>query len=233
MSAADLQTPDGKTPQDAFDTEDLSVTEIETKFRAWAARRDAEYHRLLDNAQQVMRATRGWWSVGTEREWLATCAAALEAQRTGRHVIEQLGAENQLDPKLMAHLWAFREGLIADTGAETTGELALIDMAVVAFANVLRVQGWIGNWCLHIEREAFGQKSLRAEFRDRHGHAGDSIRGLPVEQYVGRIADDLLPLVERFHRMMREALQSIQQLRSNAAAKVERESSVALVVVIR
>lgn len=222
MSAQDQLSADGKTPQDAFDTRGLTEAEVEQKFKAWCAEREAEYKRLLNSAVQSYKACNSWWGVRTEADWLDACSQALEAQRSGRHVIEQLGAERLLDPKLMAHLWALREDLVADTGADSAGELALIDLAIVAYANVLRVQGWVGNWSLHVEREGFGQKGLRADFKDRYGTEGTRINGLTVERYVGRIADELLPLVERFHRMVREALRTLRELRTAPSARVER-----------
>lgn len=228
MTDTDLPTADEITDVSTSDTSELTEAEAERRFREWEKQRDAEYRRLLDDARQVVRATRGWFGSDRDQKWLDACAKALEAQRSGRHIIEQLGAERHIDPKLMANLWAFREGLIADTGAGTAGELALVDLAVVAYANVLRVQGWVGNWSLHAEREAFGQMGLGAEFEERYGPAGERIRGLAVEQYVARISDDLLPLVERFHRMVHEALRTLRELRPVPSARVERSRPMAI-----
>lgn len=232
MDEKDLLSPDNKTPQDVFDTGGLTEDEVERKFKAWCADREREYERLRSSAVQSFRACNSWWGVRTEADWLDACAKALEANRSGRHLIEQMGAERLLDPKQMAHLWGFREDLVADTGAESAGELALVDMAVVAYANVLRVQGWIGNWSLNVEREAFGQKGLRADFKDRYGMEGERINGLRVEQYVGRIADELLPLVERFHRMAREAIRALRESRTAPSVRVERSRPPALTVKI-
>jgi len=54
----------------------------------------------------------------------------------------------------------------------------LIDRAVSAYQEFVRVTGWIGNLAIHIEREFFGLDAPRAEF---HGRA---IRGLTVEQHL-------------------------------------------------
>jgi hypothetical protein len=43
--------------------------------------------------------------------------------------------------------------------------MVLIDMAVTAFANAMRIQSMVGNTALIIEGEMFGQPTLRAKCR--------------------------------------------------------------------
>jgi hypothetical protein len=40
----------------------------------------------------------------------------------------------------------------------------LIDRAVSAYQDFIRVTGWIGNLSIHIEREFFGRDAPKAEF---------------------------------------------------------------------
>jgi len=47
--------------------------------------------------------------------------------------------------------------------------MMLVDMAVLAYYNVLRVQGWVGNMALHVEHEFFGQASPAAKFGQQYG----------------------------------------------------------------
>jgi hypothetical protein len=42
----------------------------------------------------------------------------------------------------------------------------MADSAIIAYCNMLRVQGWIGNLCLVVERDLFGQAPLN----ELHGH---------------------------------------------------------------
>ena len=72
------------------------------------------YEQRRREAQAVARAMEGWPAVkgtgkGTGAEaWADTCAEARERYRTGRFLIERLGAERYLDPVLMATLWGLR-----------------------------------------------------------------------------------------------------------------------------
>ena len=98
-----------------------------------------------------MRAMQCWSGIGTVEAWQAACEAAPKRYESGRFLFECLGIQRVLDPKLMATLWQLRKGLIAEYGAESPGMTMAIDLAVMAYANALRVQGWIGDLGLSIE----------------------------------------------------------------------------------
>jgi hypothetical protein len=123
-------------------------------------------------------------------------------------LLERLGAQRHLDPKLMATLGSLRQTIIAEWGI-TTAEMMLLDHALLGYYNALRVQGWIGDLSLHIEREFFGQDAL-AEDGQR------PVRGrgrLSVEADVRRLGEQLLPLSDRANRMLIRNLKAIKELR--------------------
>ncbi len=79
-------------------------------------------------------------------------------------------------------LLAIRRGLIEETNATSTDELVLIDMAVVAYANAMRLQAMIGNTALILESEMFGQPTLRAKWKSAYGgrrRRSRALRSLP------------------------------------------------------
>ena len=92
----------------------------------------------------------------------------------------------------------------------------LIDRAVSAYQEFVRVTGWIGNLAIHIEREFFGLDAPRAEFHGR------TIRGLTVEQHLKHLREGLLPVAERCGRVMREALAALDALSAGPSRAVER-----------
>lgn len=126
-----------------------------------------------------------------------------------------MGAENTVDQDLAVVLLDLRRRLREEYG---TGPAAimLIDRAVSAYQEFVRVTGWIGNLAIHIEREFFGLDAPRAEF---HGRA---IRGLTVEQHLAHLREGLLPLAERCGRVMREALSALESVRAGPSEAVER-----------
>jgi hypothetical protein len=126
-----------------------------------------------------------------------------------------MGAENIVDQDLAVVLLDLRRQLREEYG---TGPAAimLIDRAVSAYQDFIRVNGWIGNLSIHIEREFFGRDAPKAEFQGR------SIRGLTVEQHLKHLREGLLPLAERCGRVMREALGALEALREVPSEVVER-----------
>ena len=104
----------------------------------------------------------------------------------------------------------------------------LIDQAVVAYQNFLRVTGWTGNTALMVEAEFFGQDRPSAQFRDRYGDDGRSIRGLTVEQHIARLGEELMPLAERFGRIMRDTVAALEGLRTVADQSVERSTPIVI-----
>jgi hypothetical protein len=79
---------------------------------------------------------------------------------SGRFLLQQLGAERLLEPELMATLAQLRQELLTGIQKPTAADTMTADMAIIAYRNALRVQGWIGNLCLAVERELFGQAPL-------------------------------------------------------------------------
>jgi hypothetical protein len=98
----------------------------------------------------------------------------------------------------------------------------LVDMAVIAFANAMRVQSVIGNTALILESEMFCQPTLRAKWRTEYGGRPEDIRGLAVEEHVKRLGEMLLPMAERFHRMAEGAVEALRRQRQAPAVEVER-----------
>jgi hypothetical protein len=74
----------------------------------------------------------------------------------------------------------------------------MVDTAVVAYYNFMQVQGWIGNMALVVERDLFSQNSL--------GEMQWSDCGERLREKLRRLGEDLLPLLDRVHKMMARSL---------------------------
>ena len=72
---------------------------------------------------------------------------------------------------------ADRAGMGAFIGHHHLPVLMLIDRAVAACQDFIRVTGWVGNLVIHIEHEFFGLSGPSAQFRDRYGREARAIRG--------------------------------------------------------
>jgi hypothetical protein len=162
----------------------------------------------------------GWARVETAEQWRETVHRAAEGLDDGSSLIDRLGAERHLDPDLMALLLVLRRGLIDEQGATGAAELMLVDCAVISYYHHLRINGWVGNLAALIEAEFFGKEGPSATFRDRYGRGSHRIDGLRVEDHVGRIGEQLLPLLDRSNRMLIRNLKALRALREGPAPGV-------------
>jgi hypothetical protein len=97
-----------------------------------------------------------------------------------------------------------------------------IDRAVAAYQDFVQVEGWAGNLAIHIEHEFFGIQGPSATFKDRYGREGRSVRGLSVEEHLVRLRENLLPLAERYGRVLSSALASLDAVRLAPSQAIER-----------
>jgi hypothetical protein len=104
----------------------------------------------------------------------------------------------------MATLVQLRRDLLADIEKPTAVDTMSADVAIMAYRNLLRVQGWIGSLCLTVERELFGQTPLN----EIHG----SIVGKELEKNLRSLEEHVL-LLERCHRMMARSFAHLEARR--------------------
>ena len=131
--------------------------------REWASIVQA----LEDDSMAVFRAMRRFRSEG-EPERVERVLTSFEE---GRFLIDRMGAECAVDQDLAVVLLDLRHRLQAEYG-NGPAAIMLIDRAVSAYHDFVRVTGWIGNLSIHIEHEFFGRDGPSAEFRDRWGKDG-------------------------------------------------------------
>jgi hypothetical protein len=155
-----------------------------------------------------MRAMQGWDRLRSPEEWHQMGVEAREHYRSGRFVIERLGAERFLEPQLMATLWQLRQSLMEESGTASPAMTMVIDLAVMTYSNALRIQGWIEDLALVIERECFAEEALKVKLRQQYGR---QVEGFAVEDALQRLKEQLLPLCERVNRPLLQNLQALQR----------------------
>ncbi len=188
-----------------------------TRLQGWQDERDRRYQGVKGRARAIARAMVGWETLDGEAGWAETLAAAQADYAAGTFLIERLGAERFLDPPLMAVLLTIRQQLIEDTAAQGMQELLLVDLAVLSYYNVLRIQGWVGNAAMWLEHEFFGQPTPSAAFERRYGRQPT---GLAVEERVQRLTEQFLPLLDRANRMLIKNLTALRELKHGPAPAV-------------
>jgi hypothetical protein len=191
--------------------------DLKAEFHAARQADQARVKQLRWNARAVMRAMQGWGQLRSAEEWQTACDDARERYQSGRFLIERLGAERHLDPTMMATLWQLRQGLLDEYGAESPAMTMVIDLAVMTYANVLRVQGWIGDLALVIEHELFAEDSLKVKLRQQFGMQVD---GFAVEEHLQRLREQLLPVWERANQQLIRNLEALRRPQRGASPTV-------------
>src|SRR5262249_54566175 len=150
-----------------------------------------QFQRLKDEAHALFGMVDGRPGITSPRKWAELLDRAGDEIGNGRFIVRDLGAERYLDALTVAGLITLRQNRIAEIESPTTADIMMIDTAVVAYYNMIRVQGWIGNAALVFESELFGGKPLN----ELHGEiTGDRLR-----EQLERLAEVMLPIQDRCH----------------------------------
>ena len=188
---------------------------------------DAINQALRDDAMSVTRGIGRWHRREGDRE--QHTERVLSRYASGSFLIDRLGAIGVVDQDLVVVLLDLRRQLIVEYG-NSPATMMLIDRAVAAYQDFIRIAGWTGNAALMVEHEFFGVDRPSANVLDRYGRETREIRGVSVEEHINRLSQDLIPLAERCARTMREALAALEMLRSVPSPAVERSRSIEISV---
>ena len=195
------QTPD--TEVDTLRLAAAAPDAYEAEAKAFEARvrkeHNAQFARLKDEAQAIFGMVNGRPGVRSPTEWRKLLEKAGDDIGNGRFLVRSLGAERYLDAETVSVLVTLRQNLIAERENTTTADIMMIDAAVLAYYNMHRIQGWIGNMSLSLERHLFGQRSELSELKMASEGATQ----------LHRLSEVMLPLQERCHRMMARSLAAI------------------------
>lgn len=190
----------GMTPEasSATDAGDPRAAEIEDRHRQ---QQTVQFQRLKDDARALFGMVDGAPGVRSWADVQKLLEKAGDEVGNGRFLMRYLGAERYLDAGTVAVLLTLRQNLIADLPKPNAADIMMIDTAVIAYYNVLRVQSWIGNLSLIFERELFGQAPLD----EVHGPT----LGERLKEDLERLQEVLLPLQDRRNRMLIRSLERL------------------------
>jgi hypothetical protein len=190
-------------------TDKQEIEEAEAFERRVQEENNAQYEELRQQAQATFAAIKGSRALSRPEDWEAMCTKAQGDYQSGQFLLKRLGAERLLEPELMATLAQLRRDLLAGIENPTGADSMAADTAIIAYRNVLRVQGWIGSLCLTVERELFGQAPLDQL-------QGPSV-GARLTEQISRLEQVLMPLLERCQRMMARSIAHLEGRRGRAA----------------
>ncbi len=162
---------------------------------------NVQFRILKNQARTSHEYVAGPAGVRTPEKWEKIVEETGNKLADGGYLLSQLGAKRCLDYESTAAILVLRQNLIAEQKATTAAAIMAIDSALIGYANMMRLQRFIGNVCLMTERQLFGQEPLSA----LHG-AQTADR---LEAQIRDLTDRLIPLQEKCQKMMLRSLASI------------------------
>ena len=170
----------------------------------------SQQHAILrKQAQGIFAAIKGRRGARSEEYWQEIFALAKVDFANGKFIVERLGADRQLDLPLVATLTQLRCDLLEGIENPTAGDYMLADSAILAYRNLLRIQGWIGSTAFVVQRELFGQEPLETSY----GYT----EAMAIERRVEQLERALMPLLDRSQKMLIRALDRLQARRSGSS----------------
>jgi hypothetical protein len=169
---------------------------------------NAQHAELKRQARGIFEAVKGRIGARSEEYLEQVFAKAREDYASGHFLMQRMGTDRQLDLPLVATLTQLRCGLLDGIAKPTVADQLLADSAIIAYRNMLRVQGWLGSLCLEIERQLFGQISPVAVL--------DATAVAEVEKHIERIELQILPMLERCQRILCRALDRLEAGRQSS-----------------
>jgi hypothetical protein len=177
----------------------------ETEYRRILAERQKK---LVFAAKQTHRAMDGWNAIKDADDWVATVTQTDEDLDTGKFLVDRLGGERFLEPAVVAALLSLRRRLVHEHAVTDAAGLMLVDLALISYFHVLRVNGWIGNLAIHLEHESFSLESPTAKLRKQYG--SQAVEGLRIEDVYQRLSEQLMPVLDRLNRMLVRNLKALR-----------------------
>jgi hypothetical protein len=169
----------------------------------------AQYLELRREARGIFDAVKGRRGAFSAAYWEEAFSKAKLDYDNGKFLIRRLGAERHLDLELVAVLTQLRQELLDGIENPTAADKMLADTAVLAYRNVLRIQGWIGSLCLVMERELFGQEPV--------SELSGATVGERIEREMLQFEQSLMPLLDRAQRMLVRSLDRLAARRSGSS----------------
>ena len=131
-------------------------------------------------------------------------------RKSGRFLIENLGAERYVEFRVAATISEIRKKMIKDMQIESAAEVMLMDSALMAYFNSLKLQRMFGDLTVKIERDMFHDKSMSVTWTS--GETSE-VAEFKVEKMLNRASDKLMALIERTNMTLIRNIKALRDLK--------------------
>jgi len=154
-----------------------------------------------------------WAGIESQEDWDRFKQEALEGYVEGRFFVERIGRCREVDATLAATLLNMRQAWIKEYDVKTVPEFVLLDMALVSYYHLLRINTEIGDLEGSIEWSYFILDAPRKEDERTFYTPEKRENRARLEDTVDRLKENLLPFLDRFNRMFIRNLKALRDLK--------------------
>ena len=170
-----------------------------------------ERRRIQDAADVLKRSYPELSALQIQEDWERATELLDEDYRSGQFLLDTLGADRYVETKISMTILLIRKKMIEDLQIESAAEFMLMDAALMAYYNGIKLQRMFGDLATQVERELFHDDSLSVNLKD----SGNlEVANFKVEAMLNRASDKLMNLIDRTNKMMIRNIKAIRDLKS-------------------
>ena len=167
-----------------------------------------ERRRIKTGAYVLKRAYPELSALRTQEDRERAFELVDEDYHSGQFLIDSLGADRYIEPKISMTLLMLRQKMIEDMQIESAAEFMLMDSAFMAHYNSIKLQRMFGDLATQVERELFHDDLLSVSLNKKRGL---EVAKFPVEDLLNRASDKLINLIDRTNQMMVRNLKALRE----------------------
>ncbi len=139
--------------------------------------------------------------------------SAAEDCLDGTFFLRNFSLFNEVSPELSLAVFHLRQEWITQYGLNTVPELLLLDQAMLAYFQVLRLNREVAATLALTEQSLYYPDGPDVRIKRRHG-LGPEFDGLQITGHIKALQKRLVPLIERFNAMFLRSLRALRELKA-------------------
>ena len=170
-----------------------------------------ERRRIKEAADVLKRSYPELSALQTQEDWERATELLHEDYRSGQFLLDTLGADRYVETRISMTILLIRKKMIEDLQIESAAEFMLMDAALMANYNGIKLQRMFGDLATQVERELFHDDSLSVNLKE----GGNlEVANFKVEAMLNRASDKLMSLIDRTNKMMIRNIKAIRDLKA-------------------
>ncbi len=167
--------------------------------------------KIKKNANVLKRTFPELTKLKVQEDWDLAYELVEKDYLSGQFLIDNLGADRYVEPKIAMTILMLRQKMIQDMQLDSAAEYMLMDTALMANYNAIKLQRMFGDLAVLVEKELFQEDSLSQNLKD---DGSLDLTKFKVEVMLNRASDSLMVLIEKSTKVMILSLKALRDYKS-------------------